>query len=78
MFEVTSTGKNEKYVKEGERMKLRDSLLIKSLKEGWISSDGVKHIGNDKRGRKKKVIINETLGKNDDGQQTTSTENKEG
>lgn len=34
MFEVTSTGKNEKYGKEGERIKIRDTLLIPALKNG--------------------------------------------
>lgn len=60
MFEVTSTGK--KYGKDGERIKMRDTLLVQALKEDWIKSDGVNSIGNDKRGRKKKVVTNEIVG----------------
>jgi len=62
MFEVTSTGKNEKFGKAGDRIKIRDTLLIQALKEGWIGNDGVTHIGNDTRGRKKKVVSNEIVG----------------
>jgi hypothetical protein len=61
MFEVTSTGKNEKYGKEGERIKIRDTLLIPALKNSWIGNDGVCHVGNDTRGRKKKDVTNATM-----------------
>lgn len=38
MFIVTSTGKNERYGKKGEKRIIADYWLVHALKEGWITN----------------------------------------
>jgi len=60
MFEVTATGKNTNYGKDGEKRTLNDHLLVVALKNEWITND-IKFIGSPRLSTHSKIYPNEKL-----------------